>query len=196
MKKIVLVLLGIISFCSTIIGQDVIAESKKLGLVSYLTCVKSVAEFKMINLAADSNYLKEIAKAEQFRGNYNLIRLDVDKLINQLASDMISANRIKTYKKLNKYLKGSITELPKRLKPYHDLLEEIDGLVLTFTLRTYSSALGGPSIEDILGAVELTHGIIADIRDSRQKKVASIASEIKTLRLETIKNLTEDKKKE
>jgi hypothetical protein len=176
-------------------GQELLPSSKEFGLISYLTTVKSVAEFKMITLASDPQYKTEKEKAKSFQAEYNLLKLATDRFLNQLIADMTVKNRLKEYKKVNGFIKGDLTSLPPKMKAYEKSLEEIEGRLETFMLKTYSSMLAGPTIEEIVGAVELTHGIITDARDFREKKVANLSGQLKELKLMPLKELTEEKKK-
>jgi hypothetical protein len=150
----------------------------------------------MISLASDTQYTKQPGKAAMFRSHYNILKLSIDRLINQLSIDMIDKNSNKKYRKLNKYLKGEQKELPENLSKYKELLVEIDGQIESFMMRTYSSMMAGPEFSDILSGVELVHKAITDARDFREKKVQSIIGIITNLKLEKIKDLTENKKAE
>ena len=177
-------------------GQDLTESSKELGLMSYLTTVKSMSEFKMITLATDSNYISNKEKSKDFQAEYNLLKISIDRFINQLVADMTVKNGLRHYKKINKYIKGDLSKLPKSMEPYKKSLEEIQVRFETFMLKSYSSMLEGPTIEDILGAVELTYGIIKDAREFREKKIVNLSSQLKELKLNSLKEITEAKKKE
>lgn len=196
MKKSIFTLCILIFVASSTFGNEYITKSKELGVVSYLTTIKALAEHKMISLASDPEYSKQVEKAAAFRSNYNMLKLSTDKLINQLSADMIDKNSLKKYRKINKYLKGELKELPKDLLAYKILLEEIDGQMESFLLRTYSSMLAGPELGDIVGGIELVHTAITDARDFREKKVQSIIGVLGNLKLEKVKDLTEKKEKE
>lgn len=195
LKKLTLVvfisLLNINSYC-----QEILNKSKELGLVSYLTSVKSISEFKMITLASDPKYKTEVEKSKNFQAEYNFLKLAIDRFLNQLVADMTFENRLKEYNKINKFVKDDINKLPTKMIAYENSLEEIEGGVIAFTLKTYSNLFAGPSIEEILGIVELTHGIITDARDFREKQVSKLSSQLKELKLSSLKDLTEEKKKE
>ncbi len=196
MKKTIITFLLLIVVCSTSLSNEYITKSKQLGIVSYLTTIKSLAEHKMISLASDTEYTKQPEKAAEFRSHYNILKLSIDRLINQFSIDMIDKNSSKKYRKLNKFLKGELKELPENLSNYKELLVEIDGQIESFMMRTYSSMLAGPELSDILSGVELVHTVITDARDFREKKVQSIIGIITNLKLEKIKDLTEKKKAE
>lgn len=191
MKKYYMSIILVALITLNIFSQDLLPKSKELGFISYLTAVKSITEFKFISLASDDQYKTENEKVKQFLFEYNLIRLSIDKLINQLSADMISKNSLKKYNKINKFIKGKSTELPQKMKPYEELISEIDGIMESLMLKTYSSMAGGPSIDEILGIVELTHGIISDVRDFREKKVSNIVGLLKDTKLNSAKELTE-----
>lgn len=201
MKKILLTSFLLQSIAYTTFSQEksIINESKDLGLISYLTTVKSIAEFKMISLASDPQYKKLPDKAKSFNSEYNLIKLATDKLIHQLSADMISKNSLRPYKKINNYLieydpqKPDASKIADRYGQYQPLLDEIDGRLETFMMRTYSSALAGASLADFTGVAELTHTIISGARDFREKKVQSMTTLLKELKLEKLKDLTSTK---
>lgn len=194
-KKIYLVLIFVLFSFQNCFSQDYLAESKELGLVSYLTTVKSISEYKLISLASNDQYKIQKDKAFEFRAQYNLIRLSVDRLINQLSADMTQKNRLKHYKVLDKFIKGEIKDVPTKYEAYKTLLAELDTLSETFLLKTYSS-IAGASLEEITGALELAHTLITDTRDFREKKIQSIIQIVKMTRLESVKNLTEKTSKE
>lgn len=195
MKKTVLIV-WVVIISATVHGQELLSSSKELGLISYLTTIKSVAEYKMISIATDPQYTSASAKVKSFQSEYNLLKLTVDRLINQTVADMAVSNKLRTYKKMNKLIKGDIDSLPKNMQAYKKVLEEIEGRIETFLLKSYSSMAAGPSIEDVLGIIELTHGIITDSRDFREKKVANLSNQLKELKLKALKELTvEDKEK-
>lgn len=107
---------------------------------------------------------------------------------------MIDKNNVKKYRRLNKYLKGEINNLPENLAVYKTLLDEIDDQMETFMLKTYSSMLAGPALSDIISGVELVHTVVTDIRDFREKKVQATIGILTNLKLEKVKDLTENKK--
>lgn len=198
MKKSLFIFISIIFWTFHLFGQseqEILKESKELGLVSYLTTVKSLAEFKMISLASHAEYEKQKDKAQQFNSEYNLLKLSVDRMINQLSADMSIKNNLKVLKKINGYTKGDIEKLPTKFLPYGKLLIDIDGKLETFMLKTYSSALAGPTLTELTGVVTLGHGIITDARDFREKKISNTIILIKDLKLSSLKDLTEKKEK-
>ncbi|WP_241311653.1 hypothetical protein [Chryseobacterium arthrosphaerae] len=196
MKKIcsLLLILFIVNCFSQSLSH--IDDSKKLGFVSYLTYVKTVSEFRMIQLSQDNRYGKKefIEKKEKFHSIYNSIKLQTDMLINQLNADLLSSNRLKLYKNLENYIKGDIKKLPEDYSAYETSINSIDGLLSVFLVQKYndggiqSSAL----IEAILGVVELGHTIITDARDFREKKIQSIVGITKELKLAKISELIKD----
>lgn len=183
-------------FANASFSNEFLTKSKELGAVSYLTTIKALAEHQMITLASNKEYLNQPEKAANFRSNYNLLKLSIDKFINQLSVDMIEKNNVSKYKKLNKYLKGELKELPNDLLSYKLLIEEIDGQIESFLLRTYSSMLAGAEIGDIISGVELVHTAIKDARDFREKKVQSIIKVLESLKMDKVKDLTEKKEKD
>jgi len=195
LKKLYLVLIVVLFNYQNSFSQDYLAESKKLGLVSYLTTVKSISEYKLISIASNDQYKIQKDKASEFRSQYNMIRLSVERLINQLSADMTQKNRLKLYKVLDKYIKGEIKDVPSKYVAYKTLLTEVNTLTETFMLKTYSS-MAGASLEEITGALELVHTAITDARDFREKKIQSIIQIVEKTRLESVKDLTEITSKE
>jgi hypothetical protein len=150
----------------------------------------------MISLAQDEQYKKQPEKAKDFRAQYNGIKLLIDRLINQLSADMLSTNRLKAYNELNDYVKDANNTVPDKFSGYLKLLEEIDGATESFMIKSYSSMLAGPSLADITGVAELVHTAITDARDFREKKIQSTITILEKTRLEKLKDLTEEKKKD
>lgn len=169
-------------------------DSKKLGLISYLTYVKATSEHQMITLASSPQYKLQPAKVKSFIANYNEIKIALDRLVNQLAADLIVDNRLSKYKAINKYIVGT-DPLPEKHKAYKVLLEEIDALHAAFMLKTYSSAQG-LLLADAISAAELAHTIITDARDFREKKIQSLLLILEKMKLQNVKDLTEPKPKD
>ena len=174
-------------------GQELLAESKKLGFVSYLTTVKSISEFKMISLAWDERYRTDQDNVPRFQSKYNLLKLAVDRLINQLSADMLLSNKVKVYRRINNFIKLNRSGLPGHLSNYSDLIKEIDGRLVTFMSETYYDEKAEISVDEITGVAELVHGVIIDARDFREKKVANLCLLLKDLKLQSLVDLTESK---
>ena len=103
-------------FCSILQTQaqsETIETSKRLGLVGYLTYVKSVAEGKIQSLLADPRLASEPNKTPDFHAAYNKLKLSVDLLINQLNADLAAKNSMKSYKSINHPSGASVP--PKRV---------------------------------------------------------------------------------
>jgi hypothetical protein len=189
MRKLFIIPILLIGFAISGVCQSPSDDSKKLGLVAYLTYVKSMSELQMSRLANNQLYLTEKQKAQSFNSNYNLLKLATDKLINQMCADMQAKNGLGTYNSVNKYLKDPTYRAHTELDPYKSAINEIDGLLEGFLIKTYSSALSGASIEEITGIVALGHSLITDARDFRQKKVESITGTLKELKLTSLVDL-------
>lgn len=197
MKKIISFLVFTFFISVTAVAQDETPDyGTQLGLISYLTTVKALSEHQMTTLAANPAYKTQTEKASGFRSEYNLLKMSVDKLINQMAADMTLKNRTKVYKKLNKFAKGGITKLPANLSAYEKLISDIDGQFKSFLMRHYSGRASGASFADITGAVELAHTAFAGAREHREKKVQTLISQLEKLKLEKLVDLTETKKKD
>lgn len=174
-------------------------DSKKLGLVSYLTYVKSFSESKMYNLVNDKRYLDEnfAHKKDLFNSDYNLLKLQTDRFINQLNADLLSKNRMHLYKCLNKYIKGDCKKLPEKYQEYGNLIEKIDNQLEALLFRKYSGGtMSADLISAITGIVELGHTAITDARDFREKKIQSIVSITKELKFVNLSDLIKKEKPE
>jgi len=196
MKKSIFTLCLLLLVAGSTFGNEYVTKSKELGIVAYLTTIKSLAEYKMISIASDQEYTKQIEKAGKFRSKYNMLKLSTDKLIHQLSADLIDKNSLRKYRKLNKYLKGDWQELHHSLSGYKSLIKEIDSQIESFLGSTYSSSLAGPEFGDIVGGIELVHTAITDARNFREKKVQSMIGILGNLKLEKVKDLTEKKEKD
>lgn len=97
------------------------------------------------------------------------MKLATDKLINQLCADLYNSNRLRLYNKINQYLQDKGNRLPSNYAQYEIVIKEIDDRLQSFLIKTYSSALSGPSIDNIMGVIGLGHGILTDARDFREK---------------------------
>ncbi|MEZ4935408.1 MAG: hypothetical protein R2788_25145 [Saprospiraceae bacterium] len=195
MRHLLLLLTFMFMNSSLTFSQIENLEAKKLGLVSHLTTVKILAEFKMISLAKDSMFKTKTEKAQEFISEYNLLRLSVEIFINQLSSDLYLANKPKYFKKINAFIKGNLSSLPANLSHYEKAIIEIDKNFEVFMINTYSSTLSGPSLGDVTGTIELAHTITSDIRDFKAKKIELITTQLNTLKLDKLIDLIEPKEK-
>jgi hypothetical protein len=166
-------------------------NGKDLGLVSYLTFVKSVSELNMLRLYENPKY-----KTKQLKINsqYNFIKLYSDQLINQMSVDLYSSNRLKMYKKINSYLKTN-GKLDSDLVKYGDLIKQIDDNLTEFLSIDFGPGKAIATIDEITGVLELGHTAITDARDFREKKIQSITALMKELKLSTIAELKPDEEK-
>lgn len=194
MRKISLILI-LVFFAARINAQEKV-DPKSLGLAGYLTYVKGLSEYKMKSLSEDANYKSMPDKAKQFNSEYNLIKLSVDQLINQLSSDLFKSNRLRLFKRLDNYLNYK-TPMPKKFAHYQLLLDQIDGQLTAFLIKKYQGgALAGPSIEEITGIVSEGREIITSARDFREKKIQSLHTLVKDLRLVNLAEIVSPKKKD
>lgn len=197
MKKIISLFVFTFFISLTAAAQDETPDyGTQLGLISYLTTVKALSEHQMTTLASNPAYKTQTEKAAGFRSDYNLLKMSIDKMINQMAADMTLKNRTKVYKQLNKFVKGDITKLPANLSAYEKLISDIKGQFESFLMRHYGNWAGGASFADITGAVELAHTVFAGAREHREKKVQALISQLEKLKLEKLADLTEAKKKD
>jgi len=196
MKRQILLMFLFVFSLNVFASDDPLGDSKKLGLVSYITYIKHIAEAKMSVLASDPKYQNASysEKVKKMNSNYNLLRLAVDKLINQLSADLFATNKLGLYKNLNSYLKTG-KGLKSKFGYYEPLIEEIDGLNQALMIKTYASTLGGTSLEEITGIITLGHDIITDARDFREKKIQSLTTLLKDLHLLSLAELVKPKEK-
>ena len=196
MKKYILIIAGIFCINFLVSGKKTIDTHKDLGLVAHLTGVKIIAEFKMISLIQKSAEVKDKPDTlNPSRLEYNFLRLSVEMLINQLSADMINKNKVRKYNKISRYVAGDADVLSGKLNAYKRLLDEIDERFWIFITGSETKFLADVGMGDILDAVELGHTIITDARDFREKKVSNLITQLKDLKLQSLKDLTEPKDK-
>lgn len=180
---------------SQVSQDEVLKNSKNLGLMAYLTTVKSVSEAQMIRLASSPEFTTQPDKAKEFMAEYNLLKLSVDQLINQLSADLYLTNRPSRYKNINMYIiKGEEYDLPEKLLPYKPLIGEIDTNFLKFSTNYYGSMLAVPGLTEIIGVIGLVNTVATGARDFREKKVQSLTGLMKTVKLTPIADLIKEKK--
>lgn len=173
-----------------------IVDAKKLGLVGYLTYVKEVSEYKMTFLIKDPNYIAMPDKAKQFNSDYNLLKLSTDQLINQLSADMFNCNRLKLYRRLDKFLQHQ-KALPRKYNHYELLMNQIDGQLTALLVRKYTGgALAGPGLDVITGMVTEVREITTSVRDFREKKIQSIHGLTKELKMTKLSEIVKPKEKD
>lgn len=170
------------------------AASKKAGLVAYLTSIKAISEAKIIALSSIQSLTDpKNSRAPIFISRYNLTKMAVDKLINQLSADLYSKNFLRLYRRLNAYIKSG-KELPSKFSVYKDFVDDIDGIHESLMISTYGGKLGGAGLEEITGVFEQVSGAVIAARDFREKKIQSIVGLLKELRIQKISDLLEPKK--
>ncbi len=193
-------LLGLICLSTQSIRAQVqeIETAKKAGLVSYLTAVKALGEFKMLTLIQDTQYVSKKnevrAKVRDFNSKYNVLKLTVDKLINQISADAYNANRLQSYRAVNNLLKSG-KSLPGKYDYYKEMVLEIDLRIETFLFSKYGS-LQGASLSDITGVVEQAIGAITAASEMREKKIQSITALLKEQKLKSLGDLKPKESKE
>lgn len=193
--KTLFTLVLFLSFCQKPYCQEIV-DAKELGLVGYLTYVKEVSEYKMTFLVEDPNYTAMPDKAKLFNSDYNLLKLSTDQLINQLSADLFNCNRLKLYRRLDKYLQDQ-KALPKKYKHYELLLNQIDSQLTALLVRKYTGgALAGPGLDIITGMVTEVREITTSARDFREKKIQSIHSLMKELKMTTLSEIKKSKEKD
>jgi hypothetical protein len=191
MAKYVLFVLMTISTLIARAQEDEIVNAKKAGLVAYLSTVKALAEFKMLTLMADTQYVsnRDVVKAKvrEFNSKYNLLKLTVDKLVNQLAADAYNSNRLQGYRAVNNLLKKG-KPLPDKFGYYTEMIQKIDAGTTVLFFSKYGS-IAGASLGDITGVAEQTIGIITAASEMREKKIQSVTALLKEQKLQALGSL-------
>ncbi|MEI9955274.1 MAG: hypothetical protein WDM90_02975 [Ferruginibacter sp.] len=196
MKTTIITFLLLLSLTKTQAQREETEAAKKFGLISYLTTVKTLAEFKMLTLSSDSQYSKiqNATKIKGFNSNYNLIKLYTDLLINQLSGDLYNSNSLKGYRRINRFLKTD-KPLSHRYAFYQEIIAHVDTLTPRFLFAEYGSLLSGPSLADITGVAEQGIALVTAARDFREKKIQSITALLKELKLQGLGDLIKPKDK-
>lgn len=195
MKKLFSVILFFAAFSSNIFAAD--KELPNLGIISQLLEIKYGSEAYLSSILQDK--LKTEAEKLTALKNYNAVRIQMDRIIYQLAADMRTKNSIKTYKRLNKYYKthklSESANVKKRYKPYV--------LAIANVHKTYKEKInpdvGGQEkpfieIESVLAIAELGWTVIKGINEMGAQKVDGIVEILDNLRLNPPSEL--DKKDE
>lgn len=202
MKRNILALLGLVNFGLTF-SQGMLKD-ERLGLVSYLTTVKYMSEYKMASKITEEKYINSPDSLKTIQGKYNAIMMKVNKLIDQLSVDMIAKNNLRNYRKINKFVNKTKSNLPKKFSSYVEALEEIDKLIINFSLvkpetkETETTAKAIPSLaySDITGIGTLAETSITSARDFRASKITDIITILKELKLKSISDLSKKDKSE
>jgi hypothetical protein len=191
MKTNILILLGLMS--SGITFSKGLLNDEKLGLVSYLTTVKYMTEYKMASYISAKDYDSRKTESKNIQAQYNVIMIKVNMLINQLSSDIIANNSLCKYRRLNKFVNKRKVNLPKRLTGYAEVLKDIDALAENFLKVEPGTTRALPELaySDLTGVGTLAKDIITGARDFREKKVSNIAAILKELKLKSISELAE-----
>jgi len=175
---------------------NLINENRSLGLISYLTAIKTISESKII-----SEVEKELPDAEKIEQSkqYNLLKLRIDAFINQLVGDMITKNSVRKYKKINSYIEKQDKKLLDQYKNYRSFLLLIDKQITDFISTPVAApefAIAAITVTEFLGLARFGFDIVKDIREAKTKKVEAISEELTQLKLRSISELKEKAKKE
>lgn len=161
-------------------------ELSNLGMISQLVEIKYSSEAYLSNVLEDKT--KSEADKLAARKNYNSVRVQIDRIIYQLAADMRIKNSIKTYKRLNKYYKthklSESASVKACYKPYALALETA---CKTFKEKIYPDVSGKAKalieIDAVISIAELGWTVIKDIHEMRGQKVDGIVEILNNLRL-------------
>lgn len=172
---------------------EITENSKKMGFVAYLTQLKYKSEFQLSKLVNNSQYSIQIDKAEEFNKTYNLLKINIDILINQMSADLYQSNRLRLYKATDNYIKAN-RKFPSKYSSYGDCLERIKALSSSLEFKTYSG-MAGVAIADWSSLGTLVLDVVKMEQENRQKKVEKIVSILNQLRLKNIAELKVEKDK-
>lgn len=174
--------------------EDFTAHSKKMGLVAYLTQVKYVSELKMSELVNNPEYSKQTEKTKEFNQAYNLLKINIDILINQISADLYKNNGLRIYRKIDCHIKEG-KKLPQKYEAYQSSLQYTGGLAEALMFKDYSSK-SGLSLTDMLSVGKFMFDVVKLEQENRQKKVDNIINVLSQLRLKSSTELKEVKKEQ
>lgn len=171
---------------STIDTLDLYSESKKFGLVSYLTFIQHYSPQAVIY--ANKNITNEDA-LNKVNQSYIYLTVGFNSLINQLSADMNHKNSPSRYKRLNIYLKDK--KKNKRIANYYTLLE-----IIEYYFMALYQMNDGSSMQKIVGPDEaltfvggIPYSIYKDFKAVNTAKVAAITGILKELRLKSLNDI-------
>jgi hypothetical protein len=176
MKKKALILLG----CWMLIFNfqtSAQAKSLNLGLISDLMQIKCESE---LNLAQSIHRSDSAVVLQKYMTAYTL----VNAMISQLEADMIAANSISRYKKIDKALKNEDFNSGKTddvlVQRYLTTLQTASVVWENNTDKSFAPL---PTLSSLLDITSTTVGIIKAINDLKQSKVKSICQCLDGVRL-------------
>ena len=172
-------------------------ELPNLGMISQLVEIKYSSEAYLSNVLEDKT--KSEADKLTARKNYNSVRVQIDRIIYQLAADMRTKNSIKTYKRLNKYYKThKLSESANVKECYKSYASALETAYKTYEEKINPDVNGQEiafiEIDAVISIAELGWTIIKDIHEMRGQKVDGIVEILNNLRLNPPSEL--DKKAE
>ena len=162
-------------------SDNLFEMSREMGLVAYLTYIKTAAESKIY---AENSKSSTFDPSGRMKKNYNLLKVTIDLVINQATADMTQKNSIKLYKRLNKYVKEEKDKrcLNKKLGIYKSMMDDVEMRYKALMRDTLIRKGVGISDISLLGIAEFAYGIVTDARDARQTKVASLVKQLEALK--------------
>ncbi|TDX83322.1 hypothetical protein [Epilithonimonas xixisoli] len=167
--------------------EEIIVTARKMGFVAYLTQLKTISEVQMSELVNNPQYTLQTDKAKDINLNYNLLKINVDILINQLCADLSEKNSLRVYKLINKNIKKDF-KLPKKYSYYEDCVKNIKKLSGSLAFKDYSSK-SGASLADWASVGTLILDVVKINGENNQKKVDKITTIFCQLRLKDINEL-------
>lgn len=190
MKRILLIVAILICIGANAQKDD---KHKNLGLVAHLVFIKLNAEQKFVTAMSDTVFVKNKINVDDITRKYNSLKIEVDQFILQLIADSKQKNRVRRYRKVNKYIRGldKLSAFPQ----YREVLISIDNDYkdLIDTKITEREAIAD---EIVLAIGEKVVDIILANREFREKKVAGLSEILIELRLQSVGELAVDRKDE
>lgn len=178
-----------VSFASYCNAQTDLETFRRLGIVSQLVEIKYVSEAYLARELKKEG-AKDTEKWEALK-NYNLVRLDLDRVVFQLIAEMNAANSPRLFKKLNRYYKDAVfansDDAKTVIKPFCDAFKELYEDYETNILPRRS--VGSPKFPlaiadiDITGIATFFETTWKDIQDLRHEKVEGVSDLLKSVLL-------------
>lgn len=161
-------------------------DSSPMGLISALVEIKYNSEAFLAEILQQESQSEE-AKIAALK-NYNEVRMQMDRFIYQLSTDMRVSNCITPYKRLNKFYRtNALTEGAKAkscIRPYTMGLQELYESYKTHISTDFSIVgMDGETVEEFLNIGGILWSFIKELSEKRGKKVDAMVEILNNLRL-------------
>ncbi|WP_461789435.1 hypothetical protein [Pedobacter sp.] len=194
MKKVTSIIFLLVALSANIFAAK--KEAQYLGLVSQLVQIKHASEARLLGILDEPG--KEIDGSAL--KTYNSLRLQIDAVIYQLATDMRAKNSAKLFRQLNDYYrmhafadipgsKGCINRYILNLKNADSTYKKL------IPIKKSDTQHESTAVETSIPIIELGWTIIKDMSEMRGKKVDGVIDILDNLRLRSSSELEEEKAK-